>query len=156
MAVAVDRRPRVEAAVAEVAALCGDGLVTLERAGSRPGPGAETKVTIYLGRGEPPGHMAVVELLRRHGVAGATVLLGVDGTVRGRRERARFLAGNARVPSMVIAVGDTAHVTAAAAGLRGPLHTFERVHVLKRDGVLLDRPRPSPRATPPGCACGRS
>lgn len=154
--VAVDRRPRVEAAIPEVAALCGDGLITLERAGTRPDARsrAETKLTVYLGRGQRPGHVAVVEILRRHGVAGATVLLGVDGTVRGRRERARFLAANARVPVMVIAVGPTARVAAAADELHElparPLVTFERVRVLKRDGVLLDRPRRSDAADPSG------
>ena len=49
--------------------------------------------------------LAVVDLLHRHGVAGATVLLGVDGTAHGVRQRARFFGGNAKVPLMIISVG---------------------------------------------------
>jgi len=55
-----------------------------------------TKLTIYVGRGERvagrPAFLAVVDLLHRHGVDGATVLLGVDGTAHGVRQRAALLA----------------------------------------------------------------
>jgi PII-like signaling protein len=49
--------------------------------------------------------VTVCDLLHRRGVAGATVLLGVDGTAHGERKRARFLGGNTDVPMMIIAVG---------------------------------------------------
>ena len=52
----------------------------------------ETKLTIYLGRQERvyrvPAFVAVCDLLHRRGVAGATAMLGVDGTAHGGRERA--------------------------------------------------------------------
>ena len=98
VSVAVDARARIEALLDQVVAVSGDGLITLERA-RMPDARAvadvheETKLTVYLGRGERadgrPAHMAVVDALHRHGVAGATVLLGVDGTVHGERRRAR-------------------------------------------------------------------
>ena len=66
----------------------------LDRRGDA-GPGEEAKLTVQLGRRDRAGgrfaHVALVDLLRRHGVAGATVLLGVDGTAHGRRRRARFV-----------------------------------------------------------------
>jgi PII-like signaling protein len=94
VAVAVDTRERVERALTEVRTLAIHGLVTLERARLLTGEVGEvrlpqglaeaTKLTVYLGRSERgsgrPAFLAVVDLLRRHGVDGATVLLGVDGT----------------------------------------------------------------------------
>ena len=52
-----------------------------------------------------PAFVAVCDLLHRRGIAGATALLGVDGTAHGRRERAAFFSRNAGTPMMVIAVG---------------------------------------------------
>ena len=153
VSVAVDLRARIEAALEEVVALSGDGLITLERA-RMPDAAAvadvdeETKLTVYLGRGERaggrPAHIAVVDALHRHGVAGATVLLGVDGTVRGERRRARFFAANAQVPLMVVAIGAGERIAAALPALRDllaePLVTLERVRVCKRDGRRLAVP----------------
>ena len=56
-------------------------------------------------RGGAPAYIAVCELLHRRGITGATVLLGVDGTAHGVRQRARFFGRNAEVPVMIIAVG---------------------------------------------------
>jgi PII-like signaling protein len=147
VAVAVDARPRIEGLLGEVTSLERHGLVTLERARMAPAPlDGETKLTVYLGRQERidgrPAFVAVCELLRRHGVAGATVLLGVDGTVRGTRQRARFLARNADVPMMIIAVGSAERIAAVLPELRTPLVTLERIRVCKRDGALLARPAP--------------
>ncbi len=149
-AVAVDARERIEAALPEVTALRFGGLVTLERARMLTGridPVAldePTKLTIYLGRHEPPGHETVVALLHAHGVEGATVLLGVDGTAHGVRERAGFLDRNATVPLMVIAVGDGRRIAAALPELgrvlERPLVTIERVQIYKRDGERLGEP----------------
>jgi PII-like signaling protein len=145
VSVAVDTRPRIEAALDEVSALRFAGLVTLERARMlTDGVHAvrlpedlheATKLTVYVGRGERiggrPAHQAVVEALHRRGVDGATVLLGVDGTVRGERRRARFAAANADVPLMIVSVGDGERIAAALpeldALLDGPLATVERV-----------------------------
>ena len=119
IAVAVDARSRIEPLVEPTARLTGTGLVTMERARLLSGDivpvtlsegvHEETKLTIYLGRQERayrmPAFMAVCDLLHRRGVAGATVLLGVDGTAHGNRERASFFSRNAGTPMMVIAVG---------------------------------------------------
>jgi len=60
--------------------------------------------------------------------------------------RARFIGGNARVPLMIIAIGSGAQIASAlpelGALLPQPLITLERVQVCKRQGELLDRPRP--------------
>ena len=164
----MDTRERIEAALGEVVDLFGHGLLTLERARMLTEPleavdlpeelNEATKLTIYLGRVQRVGlrapHLAVVDLLHRHGIAGATVLLGVDGTVHGRRERARFFGANARVPLMVIAVGDGARIAALLPELNElldqPLATLERVRVCKRDGELLAEPRHLPATDPSG------
>ena len=161
VAVAVDRRERIEAVLDQTAAL-GPGLITLERARLLTGditPVAfaeeahdATKLTVYLGRQERvyrvPAFIAVCDLLHRRGIAGASVLLGVDGTRHGIRERARFFGRNTQVPMMVIAVGSgerIARVLPELGGLlREPLFTLERVRVCKRDGQLLETPHVLP------------
>ncbi|MEA2256921.1 MAG: hypothetical protein QOG35_2966, partial [Solirubrobacteraceae bacterium] len=167
VSVAVDERERVQAALDEVVALSGDGLITLERArlgdavaGAVAADRDETKLTVYVGRGERiagrPAHVAIVDLLHRRGVAGATVLLGVDGTARGERRRARFFAANAGVPAMVIAVGAGERIAAALGDLGAivpePLVTLERVRVCKRDGVRLADPVHVPEVDASGLA----
>ena len=158
IAVAVDSRPRIEALAGPTAQLLEAGLVTLERArllagditGGPLAVGAdeESQLTIYLGRQErvygTPAFVAVCDLLHRRGIAGATVLLGVDGTAHGQRERAAFFSRNAGTPMMVIAVGSgerIARVLPELGGLlRRPLVTLERVRICKRDGQLLGPP----------------
>jgi PII-like signaling protein len=156
VSVAIDRRERVEGVLEEVVELFGDGLITLERAimatAETSAVGSEaTKLTIYAGRGT---HVPIVDVLHRRGVAGATVLLGVDGTAGGARRRARFFAANAQVPLMVIAIGDAEPIAAALADLRAlldePLFTLERVLVCKRDGVRLAEPEPVAASDPSG------
>jgi PII-like signaling protein len=174
-AIAVDSRPRIEAVLGPVLELNPAGLVTLERArlltgtrlatgdGLTAGPGdlpGESKLTVYLGRQERvyrvPAFVAVCDLLHRRGIAGATALLGVDGTARGRRERARFFSRNAEVPMMVVAVGSGDQIGPVlpelGALLRRPLATLERVQVCKRDGRLLAPPAPLPAADEHGMA----
>jgi PII-like signaling protein len=111
VAVAVDTRQRIQQALDEVTALATHGLVTLERAHLLTGQldqvhlpeglAEATKLTVYLGRHQrtPGGRAAfleVVDLLHRHRVDGATVLLGVDGTAHGVRRRARLSAATRR------------------------------------------------------------
>jgi len=111
-----------------------------------------TKLTVYLGRqervGRVPSFVAVCELLRRTGVDGATVFLGVDGTSHGVRRRARFFGRNADVPMMVVAVGPGDRIASALAELGGllsrPLITLERVRVCKNGGELRATPHPLP------------
>lgn len=95
-----------------------------------------------------PAFEAVVDLLHRHGIAGATVLLGVDGTAHGVRRRARFFGRNADVPLMIISVGDGERIAAVLPELgrmlAHPLLTLERIRVCKRDGQRLAQPRHLP------------
>ncbi|MHA7652712.1 DUF190 domain-containing protein [Mycobacterium sp. ML4] len=163
--VAVDVESKIRALVDDVTAVTGHGLVTLERArlitkhsgtdalseiDSRTGDAA--KLTVYVGRqvriAGKPAHQAVCELLYRHGFAGGTVLLGVDGTAYGRRQRARFFGRNVNVPQMIIGIGLPPQVSAAATELAtllpNPLLTVERVRLCKRDGELFARPQELP------------
>ena len=162
VAVAVDARERIETLLPTVSDLVEGGLITLERARLLDGElrltqlpeelHEATKLTVYLGRNEraqgKPAYRAVVEHLREVGLAGATVLLGVDGMAHRERRRARFFSRNADVPLFVVSVGSGALVGSALEGLAAlladPIVTIERVRVCKRDGVLLARPRPLP------------
>ncbi|MEX2106784.1 MAG: DUF190 domain-containing protein [Solirubrobacterales bacterium] len=161
VATAVDRPERIEAVAAELAGLAGKGLLTLERArlaGSdrRPEdePHGEVKLTVYLGRGARrggmPAHVSVVAALHRHGVAGATALIGVDGAAAGRRLRARFLSANSWVPALVVAVGRRERIAAALRELESEgdpaLATLEAVRVCRRDGTALALPPDPPPA----------
>jgi PII-like signaling protein len=158
VSIAVDERRRIESMLEMVLQIKRRGLITLERARLLSGEIGRvelseelheaTKLTIYIGRGDrvlrAPAFVAACDLLRRRGISGATVLLGVDGTRAGRRMRARFFAGNSDVPMMIVAVGSgdrVAEVLPELAGLlREPLLTLERVRVCKRDGRLLAPP----------------
>jgi PII-like signaling protein len=170
VSIAVDTRPRIDAVLEKLRAVQETGLITLERARMLRddiGPVAlpedlheATKLTIYVGRQERvyrvPAFVAVCDLLHRRGVAGATVLLGVDGTAHGERERARFFGGNADVPMMIIAVGSGESIGRVlpelGALLRRPLATLERVRVCKRDGELVERPHALPGSDNHGMA----
>jgi PII-like signaling protein len=158
VSIAVDRRERIDALLAEVAHMKHHGLITLERArllseeiGEVALPEA-TKLTVYLGRQEKvygqPAFMAICHLLHRRGIAGATALLGVDGTVRGERERGRFFSRNAEVPMMVIAIGAGERISQVLPELGGllrqPLMTLERLQICKRDGELIEHPHALP------------
>lgn len=164
VATAVDRAERIEPVAAELAEIAGEGLLTLEQArlagdDRRPEdePHGEVKLTVYLGRGARrngvPAHVGVVGALHRHGVAGATALIGVDGTASGRRLRARFFSANSWVPAMVVAVGERGRIAAALKDLGGeegpPLATLEAVRVCRRDGAELARPPSPPGAGEP-------
>lgn len=161
VALAVDRRERIETVAAELAAIAGNGLLTLERARFTPAghepsrePHEEVKLTVYTGRrlrlDGTPAHVAAVAALHRHGVAGATTLIGVDGVAGGDRLRARFLGTNARVPTMTIAVGERGRIAAALAELQGPPATIEAVRVCRRDGQPMAAPQPLPDADEAG------
>jgi len=157
-----DSRSRIEALLPRLAELQPRGMLTVERArvirgevSSAPMPeelNEATKLTIYIGRHERvngvPAYLAICDLLHRRGVAGASVLLGVDGTFHGSRERARFWDRNLDVPAMVLAVGPGDRIEAVLPELEPllsrPFVTVERVRVCKRDGVLLARPHQLP------------
>jgi PII-like signaling protein len=153
---AVDTAEKISALADEIVAKTTRGLVTLERArlvdrstSTAPTPTPETaKLTIYVGRQDrvsgKPAHQVACDLLHRHGFAGASVFLGVDGTKLGQRRRARFFSRNVNVPVMIIAVGPASAVDRAIpelqATLPSPLMTIERVQLCKRDGRVLTRP----------------
>ena len=172
VALAVDEPGPIRAALAEVRALSFGGLVTVERARlleDLATPASDdleavavpdaVKLTLHLGRrarGDGgPAHVVAVAALHRHGVAGATALLGVDGTARGRRERARLVGRNARVPLLVLSVADAGTLRPALAELArllpAPVATLERVRVLRRAGAAVAPPRAEP---PPGTPSG--
>ena len=146
VAVAVDERPRIEALLPEITPLVEDGLITLERARLVTAGGAgydldeEAKLTLYVGRDHRPTYVDVVDHLYDSGLAGATVLLGVDGMQERRRERARFFSRNAGVPAMVVSVGRRDAVERALAGIGSTVATIERIRVCKRDGELIAEP----------------
>jgi PII-like signaling protein len=168
VSVAVDTRRRIEAALEDLDELRLDGLVTLERARMLTGRiepvelppelHEATKLTVYVGRqervGRLPAYEAIVDHLHRQGVAGATVLLGIDGTAYGVRRRARFFGRNVHVPLMVISVGTGEAIGSALPGLGAmlarPLMTLERVRVCKRDGRTLAQPRHVPETDASG------
>jgi PII-like signaling protein len=168
VSVAVDGREQIAAALREVERLRFHGLVTLERARLLMGGlqsaelpaelGDEIKLTAYVGRqrriGRTPAYEAIVALLRERGVAGATVLLGVDGTAHGVRQRARFFGRNAQVPLMVIAVGSSARIGSVlpelGSMLERPLITLERTRVCKSDGRVLADPHHLPETDQSG------
>jgi PII-like signaling protein len=168
--IAVDTRDKIEEVLDRQTALTTRGLITLERARLLQEDDDElsladreqeaTKLTVYVGRKEEvygvPAYQAIVDLLYRRELAGASVFLGVDGTVRGKRERARFFGRNPDVPMMIIAVdsgGQVARVLAELGGLmRRPLITVERLQVCKRDGQLFSRPHALPGVDEHGMA----
>jgi PII-like signaling protein len=153
VSVAVDTTDRVMAAVPEILHVARDGLISLERARLSTGAGLERlelpadsiKLTVYGGRairsGGQAGYVAAVDELRRAGASGALVLLAVDGTLHGERQRARFFARNANVPLMLLAVGSRAALSAALPSVTRligePVVTVERVQVLRSAGAQL-------------------
>jgi PII-like signaling protein len=170
VAIAVDTRQRIEAILDNAAAICDSGLITLERARMQTGELGSitlpdelheaTKLTVYVGRQERvyrvPAYIAICDLLHRRGIAGASTLLGVDGTAHGQRQRAQFFGRNAEVPVMVIAVGSGEQIgqilPELGALLRRPLVTLERVRVCKRDGDLIETPHALPGTDEHGMA----
>lgn len=159
--IAVDTRTKIEALLDPVLAVKQRGLVTLERArllhedvGAQPAEdlGDAVKLTIYVGRKQrvngSPAYIALCDLMHRRGLAGATILLGVDGVAHGKRQRANFFGRNADVPMMIVAVGSGGLIGRVLPEigelLRRPLITLERVRVCKRDGQFVERPHALP------------
>jgi PII-like signaling protein len=153
VSIVVDSAERIEAALPSVADLVGEGLVTVERARAlAPGAGfvgaGELKLTLYTGRTAQPPYRALVDLLRANGVAGATVLLGIDGMRAGVRRRARFLSTNGAVPLAVVSIGASDRVAAVVETLGGIIDPasaiLERVQICKDAGRLVAEPTPLP------------
>ena len=161
-AVAVDTGPRIDALLDEVAGLAQPRLITLERARLLSGEidplwlgdsaTEAARLTIYCGHADSvylvPAFQAACESLYRRGVAGATVLSGVDGTAGGLRHHAQFLRPGADAPLMVIAVGSGERIATMLPELGGlfrhPVMTVATVRLCKRDGQLISRPESLP------------
>ena len=173
VACAVDSRERIQALLDDVDGVVADGLVTLEYARFARGeevakadfprkPGLAAKLTIYCGRleraavGRRPAYREAVEVLRRHGAAGATTLLGVDGTYHGWRRRATLFSPRREAPLMIISVGSRETLAAAlpdlSEALKWPLVTLEGIAQLKHDGEQLEELPTSPDLDPHGLA----
>ena len=171
VSVAVDTRPRIDAVLDELRTVQHTGLVTLERARMLrdeigpvvlPEDAARSDQADDLRRPTESGSIGCRRSSRcatcctGAGWPGATVLLGVDGTAHGERQRARFFARNADVPMMIIAVGAGERIGRVlpelGALLRRPLITLERVRVCKRDGQLVERPHALPATDGHGMA----
>ena len=168
--IAVDTRPKVEAVLDQTVRLTHPQLVTTEQTQLLTGdiepvrlsenPGETTRLTVYFGRQDRvyqvPAFEVVCELLYRRGIAGATVLPGIDGTVYGRRHRGRFLHRDADVPLTAVAVGSGDQIgmvlPEVGALFRHPLMTVEKVRVCKRDGHLIGRPELAPGLDDQGTA----
>lgn len=154
VAVAVGEAEAIEALAEEIAAIAGDGLLTLnqvatpDRVRSSPhllrqsanAPGGEAgddqvRVTIWGPRTGPRSpHIGAVDAFHRHGAEAAMVFLGVDGVLDGERRRARFVAANHGVPALTVAVGSRAAIDTALREVDGaaPLVTVEGVELSSR------------------------
>ena len=169
VSIAIDTRERIERAVADVLNITNHGLISLERAQLVSGqdldrlalpsdPGRAIKLTVYGGRSVrsngQTGYLGAVDRLRAAGAAGASVLLAVDGTLHGTRQRARFLARNANVPLMLLSLGDAPTLSRAlrqvSSLLTDPVATVERVQICKSDGTLISAPGGIPDRDPAG------
>lgn len=146
---AIDAEETIIALVEEVRALTGRGVITLER-GYQPHATAydSVRMSLHLGRrhriaGEP-AYVAVCAVLRRLEFAAADVYLGVDGTVAGRRHRAKFFSRNSEVPLSVIGVGSGAQADAAVEEIRALVpdawFTLAPTVVCKNTGLHLAAP----------------
>ncbi|MCW1959996.1 MAG: DUF190 domain-containing protein [Mycobacterium sp.] len=158
--IAGDSPERIGDLAPEVITMTTGGLITLERARllsertfvKLPDGEDSVKLTVYVGRNRRidgvPAYKAVCDLLRNNGFDGAWAFLGVDGTAHGERHRAYFIARNADVPVMIIAVGRAGQaqrcVAELSAVLDRPLLTVERVGLCKHHGRLLERPAALP------------
>ncbi len=151
VAIGVGHPDRIAAAADRIRGLPVGGLVCVEAltfagvADADPPPGGPAKLSVLLGRGRRvagrPAYEWLVGRLREAGVAGATVLLGVDGIVAGTRRRAGFFAANADVPAMVVAIGDGERIASAlgdgSAMPPGAIVTIGPAVISKRDGGPL-------------------
>jgi uncharacterized protein len=104
-----------------------------------------TKLAIYIGDadhfGRKPLYRAIVELLQREGIAGATVLHGIEGYGAPRRiHTAKILDLSGDLPVVIIAIDREEKIQAVfpqvEAMVTSGLVTLERVR------VAVSRPHP--------------
>lgn len=109
-------------------------------------PGDATKLTVYIGDSFRYRHQklysAIVEMLHEEGIAGATVLHGIEGYGADKQiHTARILDLSADLPAIVIAIDRSEKIEAVLPRLdemiEKGLVTTEEVR------VVFSRPRPS-------------
>jgi PII-like signaling protein len=109
-------------------------------------PGDATKLTVYIGDsfryGRKKLYYAIVQMLHDEGIAGATVLHGIEGYGADKQiHTARILDLSADLPVVVVAVDRTENIEAVLpkldAMVEKGLVTTESVR------VVLSRPAPS-------------
>lgn len=162
---AVDSRDRIAAALPELRALVGGGLITIERArtvagNARTADDLDLKLSVIVTRGArvegAPAHVWTLATLRDAAVPAGLAVLGVDGLVGADRRRAHLLSGNARVPVVVTASGPAGAIVRAARrlteGLPDASPVVERVRLCKRDGERLAEPWSGAELGPDGPA----
>ncbi len=102
--------------------------------------GDAKRVTIFIGESDrwqhQPLHTAIVEMLREEGVAGATVLRGIEGFGKNSRiHTASILTLSEDLPVVVTFVDVAERIDAVMPRidemLRGGIVTVEDVHVLR-------------------------
>jgi len=160
--VAIGRRPEIERELDQRVTKLGSGLLTLRQArllseeidpvALRDGADEATKLTIYFSRQDVvfqvPAFEVICEVLHRRGMAGATALSGIDGTIGGLVQRQRSYSRNGAAPMMVIAIGSGAHlgliIPELGGLLRHPVMTLEQIRICKQDGRLLSLPETRP------------
>jgi len=167
---AVDTQGNIEALLAEPLLIAQPWLVTLEAVRLLTdemdpvwlgeNSAEATRLTMYCWRRERayevPAFEAACDLLYRRGIAGATVLPGVDGTYLGRRQRAQFLNHGADAPLALTAVGAGDRIAMLLPELGGlfrhPVMTVAKVGLCKRDGQVISRPQLAHAGDAPGSA----
>jgi PII-like signaling protein len=117
--------------------ICGEGLILLE-GGSSTTDTDRCRIEIWLRRGRrvgrTPAHRLAVDAARAAGAESAVALLGVDGSNRGNRERARFFSGNAGVPVVVTALMPRGRAASLIARLSGEIPGVAMDTVAAADG----------------------
>jgi PII-like signaling protein len=109
-------------------------------------PGQEaTRLTVYVGDSQRYGrkalYRAVVEMLHGEGIAGVTVLHGIEGYGAGKRiHTARFLDLSADLPLVIIAVDRTEKIEAVLPGLDAMLG--KGLVTTEKARIVLSRPGP--------------
>ena len=110
-------------------------------------PTAATKLTVYIGdsdkHGRKPLHLAIVELLHEEGIAGATVVHGIEGYGAHKQiHTARILDLSADLPIVITAVDLPKRIEAVLPKLdemiEQGLVTTEEVQ------IVIARPPPQP------------
>ena len=110
-------------------------------------PTTATKLTVYVGdadkHGRKPLHLAIVELLHEEGIAGATVLHGIEGYGAHKQiHTARILDLSADLPVVVTAVDLPERIEAVLPKLDEMIE--EGLVTTEEVQIVIDRPSPQP------------